>query len=89
MKKSENNLHIIGVPEGQEREKGTQIVLKEIITDKSQIWWDLDIQVHVANRSLFRIHSKWSSPRHIACNQEKEFYKQQVKSAAAAAKSLQ
>ena len=32
-----NNLHIIGVPEGQEREKGTQIVLKEIIPDKSQI----------------------------------------------------
>ena len=32
-----NNLYIIGVPEGQEREKGTQIVLKEIIPDKSQI----------------------------------------------------
>ena len=32
-----NNLHIIGVPEEQEREKGTQIVLKEIIPDKSQI----------------------------------------------------
>ena len=30
-----NNLHIIGVPEGEEREKGTQIVLKEIIPDKS------------------------------------------------------
>ena len=32
-----NNLHIIRVPEGEERERGTQIVLKEIIPDKSQI----------------------------------------------------
>ena len=33
-----NNLHIIGVPEGKEREKGTEIVLKEIIPDKFHIW---------------------------------------------------
>ena len=33
-----NNLHIIGVPEGEEREKGTEIVLKEIIPDKFHIW---------------------------------------------------
>ena len=67
-----NNLHIIGVPEGEEREKGTEIVLKEIIPDKFHIWWDLDIQVHVANRSLLRVHSKWLSPRHIVRNQHKE-----------------
>ena len=33
-----NNLHIIGVPEGEEREKGIEIVLKEIIPDKFHIW---------------------------------------------------
>ena len=32
-----NNLHIIGVPEGEEREKGTEIALQEIIPEKSQI----------------------------------------------------
>ena len=45
-----NNLHIIGVREGEEREKGTEIALQEIIPEKSEIWWDLDIQVHVANK---------------------------------------
>lgn len=32
-----NNLHITGVPEGEEREKWTEIVLKEVIPDNSQI----------------------------------------------------
>ena len=32
-----NNLHSIGAPEGEEKEKGTEIVLQEIIPEKSQI----------------------------------------------------
>ena len=32
-----NNLHIIGVQEGEEREKGSEIALQEIIPEKSQI----------------------------------------------------
>ena len=70
-----NNLHIIGVPEGEGREKGTEIVLREIIPDKSHIWWDLGIQVHGANRSPLRVHSKWSSPRHTVYNQAKENFR--------------
>ena len=66
-----NNLHSIRVPEGEEREEGTEIVLKEI-SGKLHIWWDLGMQVHVANRSPLRIHSKWSSPRHTVYNQDKE-----------------
>ena len=67
-----NNLHIIGVPEGGEKEKGTEVVLKEIIPGKLHIWWDLGLQVHVANRSPLRVHSKWLYPRHIVYNQDQE-----------------
>ena len=47
-----NNQHIIEVPKGKEREKGKEIVLKEIIPEKFQIWWHLDIQIHVAVRGV-------------------------------------
>ena len=56
--------------ESQKEETG--IVLQEITPDKLHIWWDLGLQVHVTNRSPLRVHSKWSSPRHIIYNQDKE-----------------
>ena len=30
-----NNIHIIGVPEGEKREKGTEKIFKEIIAENS------------------------------------------------------
>ena len=67
-----NSLHITGIPEVEEREKETEILLTGIVPGKSQTGSDLDIQVHVANRSPLRDHSKLSSPRHISYNQDKE-----------------
>ena len=32
------NIHIIGVPEGEEREKGTEKIFKEIIAKTSLTW---------------------------------------------------
>ena len=33
-----NNIHIIGVPEGEEREKGTEKIFQEIIAENSLTW---------------------------------------------------
>lgn len=45
-----NNLCIIGVPEGEEKEKEAERIFKEIMAEIFQnLGRDLDVQVHEAN----------------------------------------
>ena len=74
-----NNLHILGIPE-EEREEETEIVLKAIIPDKSQIGPDLDIQVHVANRSPLEFIQNYSlQDTFPVIKTKREFYQEESK----------
>ena len=60
------NIHIIGVPEGQEREKGPEKIFEEI-TGKNcpNMRKETFIQVQEAQRVPYRINPRRNMPRHI------------------------
>uniref|UniRef100_A0A9L0THB4 L1 transposable element RRM domain-containing protein n=1 Tax=Equus caballus TaxID=9796 RepID=A0A9L0THB4_HORSE len=75
------NLHIIGVPEREEREKGEKNLFKEIIAENfPNLGRDMDVQVQEANRSPPKFNSKQSSPRHILTKLSKIKDKEDFKS---------
>ena len=60
------NIHIIGVTEGDEREKGTGNVLVEVVAENfPNLKKETDIQVQEAQRFPNKIHPKISAPRYI------------------------
>ena len=61
-----NNIHIIGVPEGEEREKGTEKVFKEIIAKNfPNMGKEPLIQIQEAQRVPYKINSRRNTLRHI------------------------
>ena len=61
-----NNIRIIGVPEGEEREKGRKKIFKEIIVENfPNMGKKIATQVQEAQRVLYRINPKRNMPRHI------------------------
>ena len=60
------NIHIIKVPEGEEREKGPEKILEEIIAEKfPNMGKETVTQVQKAQRVPGRIGSRRNTPRHI------------------------
>ena len=61
-----SNIRIIGIPEGEEREKEAENLFKEIISENfPNLGKELEIQVNEINRSPKYINTKRPSPRHI------------------------
>ena len=61
-----NNIHIIGVPEGEEREKGPEKIFEEIIVKKfSNMGKEIATQVQELQRVPYRINPRRNMPRHI------------------------
>ena len=61
-----SNIRIIGIPEGEEREKGAENLFKEIISENfTNLEKELEIQVKKANRTPICINVKRPSPRPI------------------------
>ena len=59
------NIRIIGIPEGEEREKGTKKLFKEIIAENfPNLGKELGIQVHEANRIPNYHNTNRPSPRY-------------------------
>ena len=56
------NLHIIGIPEGEEKEKGLKIYLKELWLKTFQIW---DIRIQEAQRAPNNFNPNRPTPKHI------------------------
>ena len=60
------NISVMGVPKGEEREKGSEGLFKEIIAETFlNLGKELDIQVHEAKRTANYLNAKRPSPRHI------------------------
>ena len=61
-----NNIRIIGVPEGEEREKGPEKIFEEIIVEKfPNMGKEIATQVQEVQRVPGRITQRRNMPRHI------------------------
>ena len=72
-----NNVRIIGVPEGEEREKGPEKIFEEIMVENfPNMGKEIANQVQEAQRVPYRINPRRNIPRHIviklAKNKDKE-----------------
>ena len=66
------NIHIIGIPEGEEREKGPEKIFDEIIAENfPNMGKETAIQVQEAQRVPGRINSRRNMPRHIVIKMTK------------------
>ena len=60
------NIHIIGVPEGEEREKGTENVFQEIIAKNfPNMEKEPLTQIQEVQRVPYKINPRRNTPRHI------------------------
>ena len=61
-----NNVHIIGAPKGDEREKGPEKIFEEIIVENfPTMGKEIATQVQEAQRVPYRIIPRRNTPRHI------------------------
>ena len=61
-----NNIRIIGVAEGEERQKGPDKIFQEIIVEKfPKMRKEIANQVQEAQRVSYRIDPRRNTPRHI------------------------
>ena len=61
-----NNIRIIGVPEGEEREKGPEKIFEEIIIENfPNMGKERATQVQEAQRVPYMINPRRNTPRHI------------------------
>ena len=62
----QNNIHIIGVPEGEEREKGPEKIFEEIIVENfPNMRKEIPTKVQEVQRVPGRINPRRNMPRHI------------------------
>uniref|UniRef100_A0A8W4FG06 L1 transposable element RRM domain-containing protein n=1 Tax=Sus scrofa TaxID=9823 RepID=A0A8W4FG06_PIG len=61
-----NNIHIIGVPEGEEREKGTEKIVQEIIAENFPHMGKEPLpQIQEVQQVPYKINPRRNTPRHI------------------------
>ena len=77
------NIRIIGVPEEEEKKKGTEIIFEEIIVEKfPSMGKEIVNQVQEAQRVPYRINPKRNTPRHILIELSKIKSKEKILKAA-------
>ena len=60
------NIHTIGIPEGEERDKGAENLFKETMAENfPNLRKEIDIQIQEAQRALNKMNPKRPTPRHI------------------------
>ena len=78
-----NNIHIIGVPEGEEREKGLKKISEEtIVKNFPNMGKGISTQVQEAQRVPYRINPRRNTPRHIVIKMAKMKDKEKLLKAA-------
>ena len=74
-----NNICIIGVPEGEEREKGHEKISEEIIVENfPNMGKEIATQVQEVQRVPYRIKPRRNTPRHIVIKLAKNKYKEKL-----------
>ena len=77
------NIRIIGVPEEEEKKKGTEKILEEIIVENfPNMGKEIVSQVQKAQRVPYRINPRRNTPRHILIKLSKIKYKEKILKAA-------
>uniref|UniRef100_A0A8D1RJ36 L1 transposable element RRM domain-containing protein n=1 Tax=Sus scrofa TaxID=9823 RepID=A0A8D1RJ36_PIG len=77
------NIHIIGIPEGEEREKGPEKIFKEIITENfPNMGKEILTRVAEAQRIPYGINLRRKIARHVLNKQTKVKYKEKILKAA-------
>ena len=77
------NIQIIGVPEEEEKIKGTEKIFEEIIIENfPNMGNEIVSQVQEAQRVPYRIHPRRNTPRHILIKLSKIKYKENILKAA-------
>ncbi len=59
------NLHIIGIPEGKEKEKGTENIFEEIMSENIPNLKETDIKIQEAQRAPNKLNPNRTTPSHI------------------------
>ena len=65
------NLQIIGIPEGEEKEKGIENIFEEIMAENFPNLKDTDIKIQEAQRAPNKLSPNRPTPRHIIIKMEK------------------
>ena len=65
------NLHIIGIPEGVEKDKGMENIFEEIYIENFQNLKDTDTKIQEAQRAPNKLNPKRPRPRHIIIKKAK------------------
>lgn len=74
-----NSIHIIDVPEGEEREKGAEGLFEQIIAENfPNLGNDTDIKIQAAQRSPIKFNKSWPSLKYIIAKFTKYIYKDRV-----------
>ena len=77
------NIRIIGVPEEEEKKKGTEEIFEEITVENFlNMGKEIVNQVQEAQRVPYRINPRRNTPRHILIKLSKIKYKEQILKAA-------
>ena len=78
-----NNIHVTMIPEGEEREKGTENLFEEIVTENfPNQEKETNIQIQEAQRTPNKITLWRSTPRHIVIKMAKSHDKEAILKAA-------
>ena len=73
------NIRIIGVPEEEEKKKGTEKILEEIIVENfPNMGKEIVNQVQEAQKVPYRINPRRNTPRHILIKLSKMKYKEKI-----------
>ena len=77
------NIRIIGVPEEEEKKKGTEKIFEEILVENfPNMGKEIVNQVQEAQRVPYRINPRRNTPRHILIKLSKIKYKEKILKAA-------
>uniref|UniRef100_A0A8C3W373 L1 transposable element RRM domain-containing protein n=1 Tax=Catagonus wagneri TaxID=51154 RepID=A0A8C3W373_9CETA len=83
------NIRIIGVPEGEEREKGTEKIFEEIIAENfPNMGKEALSQIQEAQRVPYKINPRRNTPRHILIKMTKIKDKEKILKAAREKKQM-
>ena len=73
------NIQIIGVPEAEEKKKGTEKIFEEIIVENFLNMGNKRVnQVQEAQRATYRINPRRNKPRHMLTKLSKTKYKEKI-----------